>query len=142
MSAQFGEAIRDRISAVLADDPFGYTQSAEPFTFERQPIGNVDRVYRVEWESGSDIGSLNFLETRVDRAVVYVARLAGGDPESTYQQLLTDVASIGAAVIRDGATGGGDYAVPNGRSYRIDRDPGAAYQVLRLSIPVDYETTV
>jgi hypothetical protein len=142
VSAQFGEVIRDRIGSVLASAPFRFTPAAEPFTFARQPIGNVDQVSRVEWESGGDSGSLNFLETRVDRAVVYVARLAGGDPDATYQQLLTDVASIGAAVIRDGATGGGDYAVPNGRSYRIDRDPGAAYQVLRLTIPVDYETTV
>jgi hypothetical protein len=142
MSAQFGETIRNRVTSVLASSPFDFTEAAEPFSFDRQPVGNVDRVFRVEWESGSDSGSLAFLETRVDRAVIWLARLAGGDPKAAYQALAQDVASIASAVIRDGATGGGDYAVPNGRSARISRDPGAAFQVLRLTIPVDYETTV
>lgn len=142
MSAQFGAVIRNRIASVLAAEPFDYVQAVEPFSFERQPAGNVDKVFRVEWQAGTDVGSLNYVETVVDRAVIWLARLQGGDPNATYEALTVAVRSIAAAVIRDGATGGGDYAVPNGRSHEIRRDPGAAFQVLRLTVPVDYETTV
>ena len=142
MSTIYGEGIRDRVRSILAGTPFQFAESQEPWSFERQPTTQIDGVFRVEMASQTVRQEMDFRDIRIDTLTIWTARLQGGDPNAVYRTQLQDVNSITAAVIRDGATGGGDYAVPDGRGFSLRRDPGAAYAMARISIPVDYETSV
>lgn len=143
MSTLYGEGIRDRVRSILASAPFRFAETRDPFSFDLQPTTNIDGVFRVEMASQAVMGQMDYRDVRIDSLVIWTARLQGGDPNAAYRVQLTDVNSITAAVIRDGATGGGDYAVPDGgRGFSCRRDPGAAYAVTRTTIPVDYETSV
>jgi hypothetical protein len=141
MAAQFLDSIRARVASVCAGEPFRFTQALEPFSFDRQPTGDIDEVFRVEAEGGKVIGGMGYSETRQDVLRIWVARKYSADPDGTYQTLVTDASSLTAAIVRDGATGGGDYDVPDqGRGSKFLHDDADEFAVLRLSIVVDYET--
>ena len=140
MSATTVEAIRDRVCSLLVTTPFAYVEAVTPFSFDLQPEGVIDQALRIETEFGDVIGGMGYAETRVDLLRLWVARLHADDPRAVYRTLLTDATSIAAAVVLDGATGGGDYHVPDeGRGWQIQQQPGQAFAVLRLTLPVDYE---
>lgn len=141
MAAQYLDAIRSRVESVCAGEPFRFTQALEPFSFERQPTGDIDQVYRVECEGGKVVGGMSYTETRQDVVRIWVARKYSADPDATYQLLVTDASSLTAAIVRDGATGGGDFDVPDaGRGAKFLHDKDDEFAVLRLSMLVDYET--
>jgi len=143
MATQFLDVIRARVNSLCASAPFDFTLAATPFDFKNQPTGQIDQVFRIEIEPGKVIGGFNYSETRQDALRIWVARKYAADPEGTYQQLVTDATSLTAAVVRDGATGGGDYDVPDqGRGCSFLHDKGAEYALLRLSLVVDYETSL
>lgn len=135
------DTLRDRVSSVVA--VLGFTQAQTPFSFELQPAGHVDRVFRVELSAGTVIGGMNYCEERTDQAEIWIARLHNGTPTDTYRTLVADVSSVRTAVLRDGLQTSGDYLVPDdGFDWDIQREPGSAYAVLRLTLPLNYETTV
>jgi hypothetical protein len=135
--------IRLRIASVCASSPFELVQALEPFSFDRQPTGVIDGVFRLESESLRVLGGFNYSEERTDAMRLWVARKQQADPEGTYQRLQADARSLRAAVVRDGLQDGGDYGVPDaGDSVRITREAGKEYAVLQLTIPVVYEATV
>jgi len=137
------EEIRDRVSSVCASQPFGFTRAQTPFSFDLQPTGVIDEVFRLEQEAAGVIGGFSFTEERTDLVHLWVARKHAGDPERTYTQLLTDASSLRAAVIRDGCDVSGEYCVPDeGSAYSLQREPGREFAVLRVTVPVNYETTV
>lgn len=134
------DTIRQRVSSVCVT--LSLVPSQTPFSFELQPTGGLDRAFRIESEQQDVIGGFNYSEERTDLLRIWVARKYAGDPETAYQTLLKDVNSIRAAVIRDGVQSGGDYIVPNGGDYTMQRTPGQEYAVLRLALPVNFEATV
>jgi hypothetical protein len=132
------DTIRTRVTSILAASPYSLTRSANPIDFDRDPLTIIDGLFHIGAEAGHVSGGSNYSETHVDLLHVEVARLQQGDPEVCYQKLLTDCASISAAVIRDGVVG--DYDVPDeGRGFTLNHEPGRAFSVLRLTLPVDYE---
>lgn len=136
--------IRDRVCSVVAASPFRYTQARTPFSFDLQPSGELDDVFRVESTGGSEvIGGFNLTEERTDRLEIWVAKKYAGDPDQAYRRLVTDANSIRAAVIRDGVVVSGEYCVPNGDAeFTIAREPRNEFAVLRLAVPVNYETSI
>lgn len=135
------DVLRDRVSSVVA--VLGFTQAQTPFSFELQPSGQIDRVFRVELSAGTVIGGFNYTEERTDVAAIWLARTHNGTPSETYRTLVSDVSSVRSAVIRDGLQVSGDYLVPDdGFDWEIQREPGSAFAVLRLTVPLNYETTV
>jgi hypothetical protein len=137
------DVIRDRIASLCAGTPFSFVQAVTPFDFDLQPTGQIDGVFRLTSDAGSVIGGFNYNEEREDRLDIWLARKQGVTPQTTYRTLLTDISSLRAAVIRDGATGGGDYTVPDdGSGFSIRHDDGREYAVLRLTLPVNYEATI
>jgi hypothetical protein len=134
------DVIRDRVASLCASTPFNFLEAETPFSFDLQPSGSIDQVFRLETEGGGVIGGFNYTEERTDLIQVWLARKQGADPTLTYRTLLADASSMRAAVIRDGATGGGDYDVPDdGAGLSIQHDPGVTFAVLRLTVPVNYE---
>ena len=133
--------IRARVTSVCV--AAGFSATDNPFDFREQPTGGIDLALRVTTNGGEVLGGIAFTEERTDIFEIWVARKQGADPEAAYQALLADAAVLRAAVIRDGATGGGDYAVPDaGAAHDIQHDPGAEYAVLRLALPINYEVTL
>lgn len=135
------DQIRARVESVCAGAPFALTRAQTPFSFDLQPSGAIDDVFRLEQGGSEVIGGFNYSEDRTDELQLWVAKKYQGDPEGTYQRLLTDASSVRAAVIRDGLSSG-DYIVPDTPAgFSVQRDPGKEYAVLRLTIGVNYEAT-
>jgi len=136
------DTIRERVSSVMAKQPFGFGVAKTPFDFDLQPAGELDRVVRIEVEGGEVIGGFNYSEERTDLLSIWVARKHAATPELTYQDLIADASSIRAAVIRDAHEDSGEYQVPDdGAGMTLERDPGQSYAVLRVTVPVNYMTT-
>jgi len=137
------DEVRGRIASVCASAPFRLTLSTTPFSFELQPSGLSDQVFRLESESAEVIGGFNYREDRFEVVTIWVARKYAAQPEAAYRSLLADANSIRAAIIRDACEQSGHYSVPDrGAGMSLNRDPGQSYGVLRLTVPVNYETTV
>jgi len=134
------ETIRQRVSSVCVSLSYGVSQV--PFSFDLQPTGSIDRAFRIESQQSSVIGGFNFTEERTDQLTIWVARKYAGDAQAAYQNLLKDVNSLRAAVVRDGAQNGGDYIVPDGGGYAVQRNAGQEYAVLRLTLPINFEATL
>jgi hypothetical protein len=134
------DVVRERIASICASAPFGFTQAVTPFDFSKQPAGQIDQVFRVTQDADRVIGGLNYTEDRTDVVEIWLARKQSAAANAAYTQLLADAAALRSAVIRDGSTGGGDYAVPDeGHGMRIQHDPGSEFAVLRVSLAVNYE---
>lgn len=135
------DVLRDRVSSVCAG--LGYTQAQTPFSFELQPSGHVDEVFRVEGEAYQVRGGFNYTEERTDILSIWVARKHHAEPTEMYRRLTRDVSSIRAAVVRDGCQVSGEYTVPDeGWEWAIQRETGNGFAVLQLALPVNYETTL
>lgn len=132
-----------RVASVCAGAPFGFVQAQDPFSFVLQPSGQIDQVFRIEAADVSVVGGTSYSETRIGQLRIFVARTQGADPTATRRTLLTDLHSLTAAITRDGVTGGGDYDVSDaGRGSAVQHDPGKAFAVGRLTLPVSYDATV
>ena len=137
------DEIRNRIASLCAGSTFLLEQAATPFDFDRQPSNALDAVFRIEAENVGVIGGFNFSEERIDLMRIWVARRQGPDPDATYQRLQADARSLRAAIIRDGAQGGGDYGIPDaGGGEEIQHDRRTEFSVLHLTIPVSYDAAL
>lgn len=134
------ETIRQRVTSLCVS--MGYGLAIVPFSFDNTPTGVIDRAFRIESQQSQVIGGFNFTEERTDQLTIWVARKYAGDAQGAYQNLLKDVNSLRAAVIRDGAQNGGDYIVPDGGGYAVQRNAGQEYAVLRLTLPINFEATL
>jgi hypothetical protein len=134
------ELMLDRLNSLCADDPFRFVQAQSPFDFTNQPSGVIDQVYRIEIEASSSIGGTNFSEETTDLATIWIARKHQTAHHVSYRQLVTDITSLRSAIVRDGATGGGDYGVPDGGGVSFQHDTGKEYAMARLSLPINYES--
>jgi len=139
--AQTLDAIMDRVRSLCVGDPFAFVEAQTPFSFAQQPVGEIDGCFRIVDRSGPRVkGGFSYSETRVDMVDIWVAKRFDSDPTQAKRVLTRQMHSLTAAVVRDGHENGGDYAVEDDRQHRIQAEDGAAYAVLQLSIPVNYES--
>lgn len=138
------DVIVDRVRSVLVGDPFVYGESVTPFSFDLSPQGQFEGgVCRIEHRPGKVIGGVRRSEERTDQIEVWVARMHDGEPVRAHRLLTRDLQSITAAVVSDGHFNGGDYALADdGRGHEIRTQESWAYSVLRVTLPVNYETEV
>ena len=136
------QALIDRLTSLCVDPPFSWQQSFSPFGFDRQPTGVADQVFRIEVEQDTVIGGMSYSEDRTDLITFWIARQQQHDPNGARRLLAVDVTSLSAAVVRDGADAGGDYAVPDGGGVAFSHDAGDEYAVARLSLPINYEVSL
>lgn len=136
------KTLLERVSSIAAGSPFRLEAAPEPFTFDRVPQGVIGSSYRVECYTTAVRAGLSYSEERFDDLVCWVASPTNGDPTRTYRTLEVLANSLTSAIVRDGC-GDGDFGVPDGgRAVRIEADPTASYQVLRLTVPVSYMLTI
>lgn len=142
MAALTLDDVVQRILAVVQAEPLAFTLAPTPESFLKTPAeAMLDGCVRVEAESGSVQSWVGTGEERHDTVLVEVARLAGGDPHATMQQLRVDAEALLSAIVADSLVG--DYDVEDeGRGARIIAEPGRAALVLRLTVPVNYEAAL
>jgi hypothetical protein len=142
MAALTADVIVDRVRSICSGDPFGFVESVSWNTFDLQPDSNIDGVFRIPPPASQVvIGGFAFAEDRTDTLQVWVARKRNDDYDAARRALLRDVHSLTAAIVRDGAVTSGDYDVrDDGRGHAISEDPGRDYLMLRLSLPINYDS--
>jgi hypothetical protein len=134
------DVISNRVSSICGAVPFQFIEAISPFDFAQQPTTQIDQVFRIEYSDTAVFGGLNYSETRIGQVRIFVARKQKGTPQDAYELLAQDATALIAAVVHDGATGGGDYDVQDqGRGFTIQHDKGQEYAVLRLTLPINYE---
>ena len=96
MTANTLAMIRDRVSSVAIGA--GFSLSPEPLSFDRVPTLALDACCRIEGESGTQVGGMNYTSDQTDRVILWVARKTAGDPDATYRDLLVDASSLVSAI--------------------------------------------
>jgi hypothetical protein len=139
MSATILDAVRSLVTA----PPFALQETPALFDFDRVPAQLEGDSVRVEMARVQTVGGFAFSEEAIDDLEVWVAFVVDqADPRASYRHLQVLASSLTSAIVRLG-TGAGDFAVPDtGRRMEIAQPPGAAYQMLRLTVPVDYMVTL
>lgn len=136
-----GEGVLNRVRSILVAEPFGFSEAPDTYDFGLVPADAIDGACRVTLETGRVQSGMAYSEEHVDLMTVYVAAV-GPEPAEKTRELITLADSLVSAIVRDGC-GAGDFNVEdNGRRVAIARDPGAGYQVLRLTLPVSYVLTI
>ena len=135
--------IVDAVRSIVTSHPFTLTETPAIFDFERVPSQLEGDSVRLEIAGVATEGGFAFSERRTDDLTVWVAQAVDlSDPRETYRALQVMGNSLTSAIVRAGATVG-DFAVDDGgRRVDVEQPPGAAYQVLRVVLPVDYMTTL
>lgn len=135
--------ILDAVRSLVTGPAFGLVETPTPFDFDRVPAQLDGDSVRVEIAGVAVVGGWAFSEQRTDDVTVWVAKpVDQADPRETTRALHVLSNSLVAAIVREGATVG-DFAVDDGgRRVDVEQPPGAAYQVLRVVVPVDYMTTL
>jgi hypothetical protein len=129
--------ILDFAGAVVEADPFKYERAKEPFSFELQPATEIDQQYHITLGLDSVTGYLGFAQAQIELLRIYLSRKVRRDPHTAYAQIVTDVGSLVAGVIR--ASDGLDFNVEF-RSWEVpDPGPEDAYIVGLASFAVDYD---
>lgn len=137
------DLILDRVRSLCVSSPFAFTEAVSSENFERQPTGAATQVFRAKVRGGPVRGQLAYTEERTDSIDIEVIRAVNADYDAARRALLKDANSLTAAVIRDGHVSSGEYTVPDsGRVSDIVGERGASFLTLRLTLPVNYETTV
>lgn len=141
MAELTSDVIVDRVRSVCCGHPFNFTEAESWSTFDLQPDGNIDGVFRIPPPSSQFVeGGFAFAEDRRDSMQIWVARLRNGNYDAVRRALLRDVHSLTAAVTRDALVSSGDYDIPDGgRGHAISDDAGKTYVQLRLTLPIQYE---
>jgi hypothetical protein len=132
--------VLNRVSSLCAS--LGYAQAQDPFSFDLQPTGRIEAVFRIVPEVGQVIGGFNYSEERTDSFTFWVARAVAANPQQALRNLVTDCTSLYSAVIHDGASGGGDYAVPDRMTLTHRHEQGQEFAVAQMLVPINYEATV
>ena len=133
--------ILSRVTSVCTAAPFRFTPAQQAQTFDLEPNDVIDGCVRVTGHSQRTRGGFNYTEERTDSVVIWVARAPGNDPPALTRQFGTDVSSLRAAIVRDGSLGG-YFVEDGGAGWSVEYPPHAAYAVLRLTLPVNYEASL
>lgn len=133
------DAITDRIRSLTVG--LGYIEAQTPFSFDLMPTGSIDGAIRIIDRNQRVVGGLRYSEERTDQLEIWVARKLNAEPTTAKRTLTRDMHSITAAVVRDGHQVSGEYSVSDdGRTHETRAEQGAEYALLRMVLPVNYET--
>jgi hypothetical protein len=141
MAAMTLDVIVDRIRSICASPPFSFTEAEAWDSFDLQPSGNIDGVFRIPPPSSQSVrGRFDYVEDRTDSVQIWIARERNADTDAIRRVLTRDMHSLTAAIVRDAHQDSGDYVVPDeGRGHSIQAPPGKTYAALRFTIAVNYE---
>jgi hypothetical protein len=142
VAAMTGDTIVDRVRSICLGATFGLVEAQDWQSFDLQPTQNIDRVFRIPpMSSQGTFGQFGFSEDRTDSLQIWVALRHTGQIDETRTAAMRYVHSLTAACVRDAAEDSGDYAVlDEGRGHSIVSDPAREYVMVRLTLPVNYES--
>lgn len=135
------QTLVDRVRSLVTASPYGYVEAVTPFDFTREPSQHPTDAVRVVSRTVRVLGGHSWTEEVYDDLDVEVLRRVDGDVGVTARGLWDTAQSLTSAIVRDATEG--DYAVPDeGRQAEVEVPTGAAYAVLRLTVPVSYMQTL
>lgn len=130
-------SIVGHVRNVLEAAPFALVPTQTPYSFSLQPATNVSGTYRLVPAAVRSVGAFGLYETRTDTLEMWTAKTHDGDTTAAMDALVTLAHSLTAAVVRDGIAR--DYMlVDDGRAVEVQAPSGAAYAVLRMTLPLTY----
>lgn len=136
------DAIVDRVRSICVGAPFGWDESARLDRFDFDPAQRMGSgsVFRIETVSQPPRGGTSYAEERTDLVTVTVGRAINGRYDECQRSLLRSAHSLTSAIVRDGHEDSGIYTVADqGQVGRLTADPTAAYLMLPITLPVNYE---
>jgi hypothetical protein len=131
-----------RVRSLCLSSPFSYREAVSTESFAFDPTLGEAAVVKVQGRGGVPLGGFDYQEECNDFLDVEVTRPVQGDYRVTHALLNRDARSLTASITRDGSTGGGDYLVTDGRASQVIGDRGAAFLTLRLTLPVNYMSSL
>jgi hypothetical protein len=135
------DALVDRVRAVLIET-LGF-QEAVGRDFSRTAIGATDKRFIVTFAGLPPMGGFAFNEEARGRIVVDVARATNNNSPEATRKLYQDARAVVRAIVRDAAEDSGEYAIEDtDRGVELIAPDGAAYQVVRVTVPVNFEATL
>jgi hypothetical protein len=136
------DQIVDRVRSICVKPPFAFVEAVGWDSFDLVPSQTGDGVFRIPPPSSQrNVGFYSYIEDRTDSLQLWLLRRINNDYTTVRRTLLRDMHSLTSAVIRDALQQSGDYVVPDdGRGHSIGAPQGKDYAVLRLTLPVQYET--
>jgi hypothetical protein len=137
------DVILGRVRSLCLTAPFSYTEAVSTESFAYDPTLGDAAVVKVQGRAGTPRGGFDFNEECTDSLDIEVSRPVTGDYRVTHATLQKDARSLTAAVVRDGVQVYGEYTVPDaGRTSAVIGEKGAAFLTLRLTLPVNYMSTL
>jgi hypothetical protein len=135
------DVIVDRVRTVLMGT-LGF-QEAVGRDFSRTPIGATDKRFIVTFAGQPPIGGFAFNEEARGRIVVDIARPTNNNSPEVTRKLYQDARAVVRAIVRDAAEDSGEYAIEDtDRSLELIAPDGSSYQVVRVTLPVNFEATL
>lgn len=133
--------VLNRFSSILADAPFNYVASKEPFGFDLQPQQRLDRTFCLAADDPREIGGhLGYAQSEIVPVTIRLARKVQRDAVAAHRALLTDVSSLQSAIARDGTNGDYNADVETWRVPEPGKDDD--YVIAELIALADYERTL
>lgn len=132
--------IIDRFQAVMEAAPFSLTESTEPFSFDRQPNGLINNVYRIE-DRGlrSSRSATNNVAVRIDSLRVWVARKMAFNGQAAVESVQANLITMERHLKQD-ARVNGFFVEITGRDVRRSGDMVIA--AIDLSVDYDFDEGV
>jgi hypothetical protein len=135
------DAVVDRVRAVLAST-LGFAEVVGR-DLSRLTIGATDKRFLVTYVGMPPKGAFAFNEEARGRIVIDLIRPTNNNSPEATRKLYQDARTVLRAIVRDGAEVSGEYAVDDlDRAVDLVPVDGAAYQVARLSVGVNFEATL
>lgn len=133
--------VLDRMSTLCASAPFSLARAREPFSFDLQPDGRLDDVFRVEGELDETAGYLGGDREELWTVRVWVAQKVKHDASAAYREACVLVDSLTAAVAA--AETAGDFHVGEEQAAEIQLPADdLEYLVAQVTLPLSLERTL
>lgn len=137
------DVILGRVRSLCVAAPFSYTEAVSTESFALDPTLGEAAVCKVTGRTGTPRGGFDFQEECNDFLDLEVSRPVTGDYRVTHSTLHKDARSLTAAIVRDGAVTYGEYVISDaGRTESVIGQGGAAFLTLRLTLPVNYMSSL
>jgi hypothetical protein len=128
----------NRVSSLVAGDPYYYRIAKEPFGFDRQPQQRLDRTFCVQSGDPREIGGyIGYAQSEIVPVTIRLARLVQRDAVAAYRAMLTDVSSLQSTIAHDGVLG--DYNADVEGWTLPEPQSDADYVIAELVVLTDYE---
>lgn len=135
------DVIVDRVRTILMQQL--HFSEARGRDFSLTPLGATDKRFIVSYAGGLPVGGFAFREEAQGRLVIELVRPTNANSAEATRKLYQDAREVLTAIVHDAAVMSGEYAIDDAdRALELSAPAGASYQVLRLTVGVNFEAVL